>query len=286
MEQELTLIRNILTNEVLESKTFDEEYRDEILYMRSKGNLMMFPYPFTEKYDQNSIEVHEYSNNPLLKYVIHNGKQLFYPAWNDGVIQENYNSLLLEQDYESPHRYMDEICNFKEGDIFVDVGAAEGIMSLDIVQKASKVYLYECSEKWIMALKETFKEYADKIQIINKFAGAVDNDYTITIDTLLQEYHDENIFIKMDIEGMELDALQGAVNTIKNNNCHLACATYHYNGQAFEIQQFLEPLDYKAYCSEGYMLFMYGKMALDNGRYERVSAPYFRKAMVRAVRNQ
>ncbi|MBP3275202.1 MAG: FkbM family methyltransferase, partial [Butyrivibrio sp.] len=193
-----------------------------------------------------------------------------------------YNQLIMEQDPESPHTYFSDACSFNEGDIFVDVGAAEGIISLDVIEKASEIYLIECSESWISALNNTFEDYQDKIHIIPKFAGRTNSDNSITIDTLLEKYTNKNIFIKMDVEGMELDILKGSVNTLLSNNCKLSCTTYHCHEAEQELSIFFDNLGYNHAPSDRYMLFYFGKMTLDNGKYAHIQSPYFRRALIRA----
>ena len=134
------------------------------------------------------------------------------------------------------------------------------------------------------SLKETFKDHMDKVHIIPKYAGASDDDTTITIDTLLNEYRDRDIFIKMDIEGMEPDALIGAQKTLERNNCHVSCAVYHTNDERDEVMDFFERNGYSSYTSDHYMLFLYCRSLFENGKYERIRPPYFRNGVVRAVR--
>ena len=241
----------------------------------------MYPYKWTEGYSEDNIEIHTHETG--LKYVIHDSKRLFLQQYEDDLAKHEYNQLIMEQDPRSPHCYFDDMCDFRQGDVFVDVGAAEGIISLDVVEKASEIFLIECSDSWIKALKETFADYMDKVHIIPKYAGEIDSDSSITLDTLLADYKDRRIFVKMDIEGMEIEALRGAVSVFRNNHCNASVAVYHNQSQETEIMDFFDQIGYNSYPSEGYMLFLYGRMALSNGKYERISYPYFRRGLIRAV---
>ena len=256
------------------------EYPEEVSYMRQEGQLMTFPYPFYKKYKSKDRKAY-FDGDKGLYYVLHKGKKLYFVGDNEEEVRQTYNQLCLEQDEESPHQYFSSECDFKEGDIFVDVGAAEGIISLDVIEKASKIYLIECDDEWCKALQATFEGYEDKVQIIRKFAGIIDRDDTVRLDTLLDEYKDQSIFIKMDVEGMEIDVLKGARDTILNNRCKLSCAAYHTDEEAEEISQFLQGYGYETQYGEGYMIFLYGDLVLYNGKYERGKSPYFRRGIVR-----
>ena len=43
-----------------------------------------------------------------------------------------------------------------KGKIFVDIGSAEGFTSLEVIEKASHIYLFEQDKLWIEALNATF----------------------------------------------------------------------------------------------------------------------------------
>ncbi len=67
---------------------------------------------------------------------------------------------------------------------------------------------------------------------------------TTSIDDYVQENNITRIgFIKMDIEGAELSALQGAINTIKRDRPRLAIALYHDLNDFVTIPQFLSSLN-------------------------------------------
>lgn len=274
--------KNELKSIIIDNKDiFDEKYKNEIAYLKKINDLKVFPYDFYDKYFLNmqSIEV-KHKNH--LKYIMHKNEPVFFPkSYSDEMVLTNYIQLIMEQDKNSPHLYFSEKVNF-EGGIFVDVGSAEGIISLDVIKSASEVFLFERSKEWIKALNNTFKPYKDKVHIIPYYAGGYDSGEVITLDTVLKKYNNENIFIKIDVEGMEIEVLRGCKNTIKNNNCKFSCACYHTKTMEKRLEDAFCEMGYKTEISDGYMLFIYGDMTLRNGMYERMEYPYFRKGLVRA----
>ncbi|MDP2865479.1 MAG: FkbM family methyltransferase, partial [Elusimicrobiota bacterium] len=59
-------------------------------------------------------------------------------------------------------------------------------------------------------------------------------------------------FIKLDVEGAELEALKGAAETIKRNRPKLAVCLYHKPGDLFEIPLFIKSLvpEYRFYLRQ------------------------------------
>lgn len=280
---------NMLRANIIQGRQdFTSEYEQEIAYCKSKGKCMLYPYAFTEKYlaRQDDIQVYtESADKNSLKYVIHNDKKLYFPNQGDDTIKRQYTQLIMEQDELSPHAYFDrKLHHLPEGGIFVDVGSAEGIISLEVADRASEIYLIESSKSWIRALEATFKDYKDKVHIINKCVGNNNSKMFIKLDDILSHYKNRKIFIKMDIEGMEIEGLKGCVETMKNNDCIFACAAYHTNTMEERLLSFFKENGYKAQVSNGYMLFIYGHMTLQNGMYERMEYPYFRHGLVKAAK--
>ena len=270
-----------LTSKFINGEEMISGYEKEIEFLKKSGKLLLYPYEFINKYKEEDVNVLEDSEKQL-NYIFHNGKKLYFPKRSEISIAHEYNQLVMEQDAESPHNYFSRDCTFENGEIFVDVGAAEGIISLEVVEKAKEIYLIECSDEWISALKETFAPYKEKIHIIPKFAGRFDDNQSVTLDTLLSDYSDENIFIKMDTQGMELDILKSSMKVLQNNRCKLSCATCYTKEEAEELTIFFDNMGYHCATSDGYMLFYFGWPTLRNGKYEHIESPYFRKALVRA----
>jgi len=70
----------------------------------------------------------------------------------------------------------------------------------------------------------------------------------VTVDRLAPDA----TFIKLDIEGAELEALKGAAQTIKRNRPKLAVCVYHKPGDLFEIPAFIRSLvpEYRLYLRQ------------------------------------
>lgn len=84
-------------------------------------------------------------------------------------------------------------------------------------------------------------------------ASAVSGDGEVSVeaDTVDQAAPDAT-FIKLDIEGAELEALKGAAETIKRNRPKLAVCVYHKPGDLFEIPSFIRSLapEYRLYLRQ------------------------------------
>lgn len=115
----------------------------------------------------------------------------------------------------------------------MDIGAAEGLLSLDCVETACKVYIVEADPVWIPALTATFEPWKDKCIIVNKFVSDHNDNTNIRLDTLLCNESNHQLFIKMDIEGGETNVLNASKEWLTSlKNMKLACCTYHHHNDA------------------------------------------------------
>jgi len=241
------------------------------------NEISVFPYEFTKEYDPKDIEIFRDTQLDLF-YTHLDGKKLYYKSGTSKTkAQKYFNSLLLEQDNRSPHRYLKDNFNVEQNDVIVDVGAAEGNFSLSVIEKARHIYLFEPDKNWIKALKGTFAPYSDKVTITQKFVSDSPLHECITLDEYFKENREVN-FIKADVEGAEAQVIKGASTIIEHQkNLKIAICTYHRQEDADDLDVLLKELGFSNSFSNGYMLYYYGRTNI-------VREPYLRKAVLRAVK--
>lgn len=165
-------------------------------------------------------------------------------------------NLLQEQEPTSPHLYIKGEHKINEGDIIIDAGVCEGNFALKYIDICSKMYLFECDPVWIEVLKQTFRDYRDKVEIIPKFLSDVTDEKNITIDDALPDLRGQNIFLKMDIEGAETKALRGAKRILTDNRVKASVCAYHKAYDCIRIKGILRKYGYTVSTSEGWMVFI------------------------------
>ena len=232
------------------------------------------PYDFAWTHaPPKDIEVHDTSEG---KYVLFEGKKLFFPrTMANAAIQDAYSALLTEQAKESPHcyslraRYMPD-----NGDVVADLGAAEGIWALSVIERCSRAYLFECEPMWIEALQHTFAPWRGKVVIVNKFVGGVDDDDFVTLDTYFRGKRID--CVKADIEGAEVNMLQGGAHTFSKKISKAILCSYHRQDDERNIEELLREYGFGDVTPSGrYMFFL----------IDRLDPPYLRRALVRGYRN-
>lgn len=151
----------------------------------------------------------------------------------------------------------------KDGEIFIDGGSLDFSTSLDFIKWCNnnfeKIYVFEPDNKNMENCKLAARKYdCSKIEFINfgtwskkttlKFMNGWDGCShisdegtsvieVISIDEVLNGK--PCTFIKLDIEGAELETLKGAVKTIKQHRPKMAISIYHKPEDIVEIPAFL-----------------------------------------------
>lgn len=175
-----------------------------------------------------------------------------YPQINDGIEKQ----------------YFEDFIPYK-GQPFVDGGAFDGD-TVEYFQKFStgnykKIYLFEPDKKSFSAAKLNLAKYPN-IEFYQKgisdsekvlrfdargdigSAFSLDGSETIECIALDDIIKEEQAFIKLDIEGAEIDAIKGSIRLIKNNS-PLAICVYHKASHIWEIPEMLRQINpnYKFY---------------------------------------
>ncbi len=252
-------------------KSLTDEEKEVIDYLKINP-IAVFPYAYKDQYKRGDIKIFTDDSNGL-KYVLHENKKLYFRrSTTDNGIRSTYLGLQVDQDKESPHLYLTDEFNLDENDVIADIGAAEGNFTLSNIEKVKKAYLFECDNEWIEALQATFKPWAHKIEIFNKFVSNSDSDTTISIDTFTKT-NDDITFLKVDIEGEEENFLQGATQFLsEKQNLKMSICTYHKQDDETKFTKFLQKFNFEINPSHRYMIFIYDKA---------IQAPFFRRAILR-----
>ena len=169
----------------------------------------------------------------------------------------------------------EDICCVKAGDIVIDCGAYIGDVSLyfrDKMDNQGKVYAFEPLPSSFEKLQNNIGIFSaeDVIVPVNNATGSVegklkfrgigasskfhnDGDFEVNVTTIDKFAENKELssvdFIKMDIEGAELDSLMGAKNVIKKYRPRMAICIYHKMEDHWQIPKFILSLDssYKFY---------------------------------------
>ncbi|CAM4092776.1 FkbM family methyltransferase [Bacillus manliponensis] len=169
------------------------------------------------------------------------------------------------QYFESP------IISFLKDEIFIDGGAYTGDTVEEFLKHTKgnfkKIYSFEPEESKHKEFLENFSDITNitlisyglwnkkdvlRFNARNDGSSGVNKDGNIEIPvTSIDEYLNGKpvTFIKMDIEGAELEALKGAENTIKTYKPKLAICIYHNPLDIVEIPLYLKSIvpEYKFY---------------------------------------
>ena len=249
----------------------DNERQKVVSFVKEHG-VKIFPYHFTEKYHASDINVFD-DEAVGLKYVLQDGKKLYFKKqWSADRIRRSFHDLSLEQDLESPHRYLSAEFDLNENDVLADFGAAEGNFSLSVIERVKKIYMFEADQEWIEALRCTFAPWIDKVEIIPKFISDKNDEKNCSGDVFFKDR--EISFMKIDVDGGERPLLRGFQKIIhERSSMKIALCTYHQHNDENEFTELLKREKFEVNPSKGYMIFHYDK---------KIKAPYLRRALIRA----
>lgn len=161
-----------------------------------------------------------------------------------------------------------DFLKLEPGEVFADCGGSDGDSSDGFIKNCpdfKKIYMFEpCEENIIKAQKRLNnnpkiefiqKGLSDKEEILCFHVDGpvsyicADGETKIKTTSLDIHIKEKITLIKMDIEGFELKALEGAKEHIKNDKPKLAISVYHRPQDFYEVFEFVKSIhpDYKVY---------------------------------------
>ena len=273
------LIRTLIWKNYLQKKILihyenskDQEIKDLVNNIKENG-LKIISSKLKGDYDQEQINVN-YDVENKMKFVDFgiNKRIYFKKNWSKKRIQKAFNQLLIEQDENSPHRYLTQKFNVNENTVVADIGCAEANFSLDVVDKVKHIYLFETNNVWEQPLKSTFEKYKDKVTIVNKKFSNIDSKNSVNGSKFLL---DKGVnFIKIDVDGYENEVMSNIEEMIKNSNdMKIALCTYHAQEDYIKYSKILKSFGFDVKHSKGYMIFYWDK---------NLKFPFLRRGLIRA----
>lgn len=174
------------------------------------------------------------------------------------LFRRTYNIQYLEGLQHNPkEQYFEPFLNLNStGEVFVDIGGFDGETTLEFINHAPhyhEIYFFEPQKEMLENAKKRLKDYPKihffDLALSNKqgiltfktdgSSSRVSESGHISIptDTLDHLIDTPPTFIKMDIEGSESDAIDGARETIARYHPILAISIYHKSSDFWKIPQ-------------------------------------------------
>lgn len=190
---------------------------------------------------------------------------------------EKFSEQLFSEIYEGNQYFCKDIIKIDGNTVFVDCGAFVGDSFQSFLKNVpsegfAKAILFELNNFTCEELEKNIKEWCSiseqkKIKIVRKGVSNQNTEISYTMSTssssvggdgtykaeivrLDDEISEEHVsLIKMDIEGCEVDALEGARKIIAQHKPTLAICTYHKISDLWEVPLLIKEIlpEYKIY---------------------------------------
>jgi FkbM family methyltransferase len=204
-------------------------------------------------------------------------RKVYTFKFDDNTTLKAYSNFSEAEDYKVVKGYF-KYYKLKKGDIIADCGAHIGIITLYAANKVGhtgRVIAFEPDKMNFRKLQDNIKlNKFNNIILVNKgvwskntvlpffsilSAGSsfvIENTKktvkvpVVSIDSELKKHNINRLdFVKMDIEGAEIEAVKGTITSMKKNNVNFAIASYHMVNDemtCFELEKFFKKEGYKS----------------------------------------
>jgi len=217
-----------------------------------------------DKLDEHYINEHLSEFNLTLGFLADEKSKRCMLAFLRGKVAHNPYELIGLAD--KSHYFLDELFQLKPDSVYIDCGAYNGDTVLEFIkhygENGNQIIAFEPDEENFSLLQKR-TEFCKNITLIKKgcsdakgelrFNGGntsssalnINGKVVIQVDKI-DNYTDENIhigLIKMDIEGAEMAALNGAKETLQRDKPVLAISAYHKPDDLITIPQYIKSID-------------------------------------------
>ena len=262
-----------ILDKLLDTKVYSKEF---ITLMKNLVQLWNTKYDFPRFYRPHNRE-----------YILTEMEKIakVYDILEDDFSKKSYENILKYR-FSGENKYLSEIVTenqyfqndifgFTDNEVMIDGGAAQGDTAIKFIKlcggQYSKIYSFEANQEYCKGMKYCFKN--ENVEVINKgifnkkanlfwhenghgsfLSESLVSDINIKVDSIDNLIKDNVTYIKMDIEGSEVQALVGAERLIKKDNPKLAICIYHKENDLWEIPLLIKKLNpqYKIYIRQHY----------------------------------
>lgn len=228
--------------------------------------------PFSQKHLKNRQAFYKENKSKILKNIEILEDELSKETYKNAILYRCYRKRKHFPKYTVENQYFPEdIITLNSDEVFIDAGAYIGDTANEFIKRTNGQYkkivcfepdksTYEIlkrdlnNKKWIETYCGGLWSCDTKLHFNNgkKLGSSVsengkDEIIVKAIDNM--ETCQDTTFLKMDVEGSELEALKGAEQTIKKNHPKLAICIYHSNQDMIDIIEYVHKTfpEYKIY---------------------------------------
>lgn len=151
-----------------------------------------------------------------------------------------------------------------QDEVYFDVGGFDGDSAENFVKfvdgKYKGVHIFEPDRGLLDKAKTRLKNYNNIVynplgiydkkttlyfDVTGGLDGIISNQGTVSIETTTIDEYKTAVptYIKFDVEGVEIEAINGSVSTIKNTKPKMAIASYHYPKHIWQIPLLVKELN-------------------------------------------
>lgn len=228
-------------------------------------------------YGENKFPIEMYQENLTDDLFANKNKYLeVFQMLEDDESRRVFDNLLLFR-LSLDQRFIDEIhtqiskeyfdrsvVDLGQNEVYFDVGGFDGDSAENFIKfvdgKYKGVHIFEPDQGLLDKANARLKNYHnvfynplgiyDKkttlyFDVTGGLDGIISNQGTVSIETTtIDEYTaDVPTYIKFDVEGVEIEAINGSVSTIKNTKPKMAIASYHYPKHIWQIPLLVKELN-------------------------------------------